>query len=70
MRNPKVYFCDNGLRNAALGLFHPYEERPDRGALLENWVAAELGKHLAPMDPSERLHFWRSKSACWCSRPR
>ncbi len=62
VRLPKVFFCDNGLRNAALGLFQPWETRPDRGALMENWVAAELGKRLAPLDPVESLHFWRTKS--------
>lgn len=61
-RNPKTYFADNGLLSAAAGQFGSFPERLDRGPLLENWVAAELLKHLDPLDPTEELRFWRSKS--------
>ncbi len=61
-RNPKVYFCDNGLLSAALGHFETFDKRLDRDALLENWVAAELLKHLDPLDPRGSLRFWRSKA--------
>ena len=58
----KLYFCDNGLRNAALRQLSPFGIRPDRGALLENWVGAELRKHLDPLAPMDTLRYWRSKS--------
>lgn len=61
-RRPKVYFCDNGLLSASLGRFEPFPERIERGALLENWVAAELLKHLDLLAPGGELRYWRSKA--------
>lgn len=58
-RRPKVYFVDCGLRNQLAGGLTTWEERGDKGPLLENWVFSELIKGL-PMDHS--LHFWRSTS--------
>ncbi|MFH1467385.1 MAG: DUF4143 domain-containing protein [Pseudomonadota bacterium] len=60
--NPKVYFCDNGLLCAMLGRFEPFAERPDRRALFENWVGAEIMKHLGTLGPRDALRFWRSKA--------
>jgi uncharacterized protein len=60
-RSPKIYFCDNGMLSASLGRFEPFAERLDRGSLLENWVAAELFKHLDPLAPGDELRYWRSK---------
>jgi hypothetical protein len=59
---PKVYFCDNGIRNAVTARFGDFEERADRGPLFENWAAAELVKTASPLAPGETLDFWRSKS--------
>lgn len=61
--HPKVYFCDNGLRSAVLGRFESFDESQERGALLENWVAAELKKHLDPLAPGDELRYWRSKAS-------
>jgi predicted AAA+ superfamily ATPase len=57
---PKVYFVDNGVRNRLFGGFAPLGRRPDKGALLENYVFTELYKHLNPLLDS--IRFWRSKS--------
>jgi predicted AAA+ superfamily ATPase len=56
---PKVFFLDNGLRNAVFGGFKPSSERADRGALWENAIFNELAKRLDLLD---EIHFWRSKS--------
>ncbi len=45
---PKVYWYDNGIRNALLKDFRPMGNRPDRGALLENHVFVELEKSAGP----------------------
>lgn len=60
--DPKVYFCDNGLLCSVLGRTERFEERTDRGPLLENLVGAELLKHLDPLGPLDALRFWRSKA--------
>lgn len=57
---PKVYFLDNGVRNLLRGGFAPFEERSDRGALMEGFVFAELHKTVNPLLDSVR--YWRSKS--------
>jgi len=56
---PKVFFLDNGLRNAIFGGFQPEQERADRGALWENAVFPELLKRLRLLD---EVRFWRSKN--------
>lgn len=59
---PKIYLCDTGVQSALLRRELPFEEREDRGPLLESWVAGELRKHLSPLDPMDTLHYWRSSS--------
>ncbi len=56
-RSPKVYWLDTGLRNRLLGNFQPFDQRMDRGALLENWVFTEITKHIPPL---AEILFWRS----------
>jgi len=56
---PKLYFLDNGLRNSLHGGFASFDERGDRGALLENLVFTELAKLAGPLD---ELRFWRTKN--------
>lgn len=56
---PKVFFLDNGLRNAVFGGFKPSGERADRGALWENALFNELAKRLDLLD---EIRFWRAKS--------
>jgi uncharacterized protein len=52
----KVFFLDNGLRNAAIGAW-PAVGELDRGALYENWVFGELRKGLPWRDT---IRYWRS----------
>jgi predicted AAA+ superfamily ATPase len=56
--SPKLYFLDNGVRNALVGDFAALDARADRGALFENLVFGELMKTLAEPDD---LHYWRTK---------
>ena len=56
VKSPKFYFIDNGFRNSAVKNFRPPAERSDRGALHENFIAAELLKK--DID----LRYWRTKS--------
>ncbi len=55
----KVYFLDNGLRNAVFGGFGADSGRADRGALWENAIYGELLKRLTLLD---EVFYWRSKS--------
>lgn len=55
VKNPKVYFFDNGLRHHALGDFRLLNDRPDKGAALENAVFGQLVKQ--PL----AVKFWRDK---------
>lgn len=57
---PKVFFVDNGIRNRLFGGFGPFDSRPDKGALLENYVLTALAKHTNPLLDS--IRYWRSKS--------
>ncbi len=54
---PKAFFLDNGLRNAVFAGFAPLDERPDRGALWENGVFAELAKRVELLD---EIRHWRT----------
>jgi predicted AAA+ superfamily ATPase len=44
IRAPKIYWYDNGVRNALVRDFRGRWERPDGGALLENHIFCELEK--------------------------
>jgi hypothetical protein len=56
----KVFFVDNGLRNALLSrLEEDLSDSPDRGPLLENWVFSELLKAFPWPSP---VRYWRSQS--------
>ncbi|TAF46145.1 MAG: ATP-binding protein [Sphingobacteriales bacterium] len=53
---PKVYFNDNGLRNALLNNFNTLNNRPDKGVLLENYVY----NRLKTLYGQSNLYFWRT----------
>ncbi|OIN98759.1 hypothetical protein COY52_05015 [Candidatus Desantisbacteria bacterium CG_4_10_14_0_8_um_filter_48_22] len=59
VKMPKIYFFDNGLRNAAINNFLPADSRTDTGVLVENFVFSQLIKNLRDL---EELHFWRTQS--------
>lgn len=56
----KVYFYDNGIRNAIIGNFKSLEFRQDTGALWENFVVAERVKKLNYERWHGRYYFWRT----------
>ncbi|MFC0184706.1 hypothetical protein SAMN04515674_107196 [Pseudarcicella hirudinis] len=57
----KVYFYDNGIRNALIGNFSPINNRNDIGALWENFLMVERKKLLAYHGFHGRTYFWRNK---------
>jgi predicted AAA+ superfamily ATPase len=56
----KIYFYDNGIRNAVLGNFLPLNSRVDTGALWENFLISERLKILANSDDVTKCYFWRT----------
>lgn len=58
----KWYFQDNGIRNAVLRDFRPYEERNDseRGALWENFIISERMKRSLNQKMGLNFYFWRT----------
>ena len=52
VKNPKNYFYDLGLRNSLIDNFLPFDSRPDKGILVENFIAGAL--HSLYQD----LHFY------------
>lgn len=57
----KVYFIDNGVRNAVIGSFAPIENRTDKGQLWENFIVSERYKYLMNNDIDAELYFWRTQ---------
>lgn len=57
----KIYFWDNGIRNAIIDDFRPLELRNDIGALWENFLVAERMKMKAWKDVTSKSYFWRNK---------
>ncbi len=56
----KIYFYDNGVRNAVLGNFSPVNARADTGSLWENFVISERYKFLSNKDIGFNRYFWRT----------
>jgi predicted AAA+ superfamily ATPase len=63
-KGKKVYFCDNGLRNAIIGNFSPMVARPsqDGGALWENFFFMERVKLHSIRNDFTDMYFWRTTS--------
>mgnify|MGYP001168731100 CR=1 FL=1 len=56
----KIYFYDNGIRNAVLKDFKPLELRSDIGALWENFLIQERMKYLEYERKWAKVYFWRT----------
>ena len=56
----KIYFYDNGIRNALIGNFSQVENRTDAGALFENYAIAERMKRKEYLMDYARSWFWRN----------
>lgn len=59
-KGKKIYFYDNGIRNAVISNFAPLELRTDVGALWENLMVSERVKYNAYSGSFAQLYFWRT----------
>jgi uncharacterized protein len=57
----KIYFWDNGIRNALIANFNQIELRSDAGALWENFLIVERIKYLNYTRHWSNYWFWRTK---------
>ena len=60
-KNKKIYFYDNGVRNAVIGNFNNLELRNDKGALWENFLISERVKQNKYQHTFSKMYFWRTK---------
>jgi len=58
----KIYFYDNGIRNALINSFNPIEMRDDTGVLWENFLMTERLKYIYTHDFWCNRYFWRTHS--------
>ena len=59
-KGKKIYFIDNGIRNAVIGNFILWENRNDKGALWENYLVSERIKYLNYYGFYGSFYFWRT----------
>jgi predicted AAA+ superfamily ATPase len=59
-KSKKVYFYDNGVRNAIINNFSPLALRTDAGALWENFIVSERKKHNDYLGVYVNSYFWRT----------
>lgn len=59
-KGKKIYFYDNGIRNAVISNFAPIEMRTDVGALWENFMISERVKRNSYTNSYAQLYFWRT----------
>lgn len=60
-KSRKVYFYDNGVRNAIIGDFKPLSLRSDVGALWENYLVSERMKFHSYNMFYGKSYFWRTQ---------
>ena len=58
----KIYFCDNGVRNAVIQQFAPVALRNDMGQLWENFFISERIKRNHYLGYHCNIYFWRTTS--------
>jgi len=56
----KIYFYDNGVRNALINNFNPLHIRSDPGALFENYFISEMVKQNINRLYKSNFYFWRT----------
>jgi len=61
-KSKKIYFYDNGIRNALISNFNSIELRNDIGQLWENYIISERIKHTSYQQIYSNKYFWRTKS--------
>jgi predicted AAA+ superfamily ATPase len=59
-KSRKIYFYDNGIRNALIGNFTSIETRTDAGALWENFLISERLKLVHNNERWVQRFFWRT----------
>lgn len=60
-KGKKIYFYDNGIRNALISNFAPLEQRNDVGALWENLMVSERIKRNSYTESYAQMFFWRTQ---------
>ena len=60
-KSRKIYFYDNGIRNALIKNFNLLRLRSDAGALWENFMVSERKKYLLFNGIHANTHFWRTR---------
>lgn len=58
----KIYFLDNGIRNAVIDNFRPLAERNDIGQLWENFIVSEIYKSRINKGGGDQFYFWRNRA--------
>lgn len=59
-KSRKIYFYDNGIRNAVLGNYTPLNSRNDLGNLWENFLMSERLKYIKFKNLRVDTYFWRT----------
>lgn len=59
-KSKKIYFYDNGIRNAVINNFSPLSNRQDAEALWENFVFTERLKLHSMRKDFGQIYFWRT----------
>ena len=59
-KSRKIYFYDNGIRNAVINAFNPIDLRQDKGALWENFMISERMKVNTYNETYLNRYFWRT----------
>jgi len=59
-KSRKIYFVDNGIRNAIINNYGNLKQRTDIGALWENFVVSERMKYLSYKLNYSNKYFWRT----------
>lgn len=59
-KGKKIYFYDNGIRNAIIRNFNSISLRTDIGALWENFLVSERRKLLLYTNSDKQPYFWRT----------
>jgi predicted AAA+ superfamily ATPase len=57
----KIFFYDNGIRNAVIANFNQIENRTDIGPLWENFLMSERMKYNSYRQIWNNSYFWRTK---------
>ncbi len=60
-KNRKIYFYDNGIRNALISQLQPFSVRQDKGQLWGNFLMGERKKILEYQNALANTYFWRTK---------